>query len=87
MSSAKANECADLSQRLASTLPRLAECERFGSELKRWFSLIAPDDLSTQVTRLIVQSSNWNRCVHSIVFQLNLDQMGIDEETIRFNKR
>lgn len=45
----KANECTELAQKLASTLPKLAECERFGSEIQQWFSLIAPDHNASAV--------------------------------------
>ena len=54
----KANECTELSQKLSSTLPKLSECERFGSELQQWFSFIAPDNTSAEVkTNLSFSSS------------------------------
>lgn len=53
----KANECTELSQKLASTLPKLSACERFGSELQQWFSLIAPDNTSSEVTTHLFHSS------------------------------
>lgn len=47
--SSKANECTELSQKLSLTLPKLTECERFGSELQQWFQLIAPENTSSEV--------------------------------------
>ncbi|CAF2788060.1 unnamed protein product [Rotaria sp. Silwood2] len=46
----KGNECTELSQKLASSLPKLTECERFGSELQHWFSLISPEKNSSDLT-------------------------------------
>ncbi|UJR35252.1 hypothetical protein I4U23_028016 [Adineta vaga] len=46
----KANECSELSQKLASLLPKVSECERYESELNQWFSLISPENNSTDLT-------------------------------------
>ena len=53
----KANECTELSQKLASTLPKLSECERFGSELQQWFSFIAPENTSSEVEENLPSSA------------------------------
>ncbi|CAF0783997.1 unnamed protein product [Rotaria sordida] len=74
----KANECIELSQKLASTLPKLAECEHFGSELQQWFSLISPENNSSNLTLDEMSTIVSSKISHFENFKKQLDSIHED---------
>ncbi|CAF3705459.1 unnamed protein product [Rotaria socialis] len=74
----KAHECTELSQKLAATLPKLNECERFGSELQRWFQLVAPENNSSDLTLDDMSTIVSSKVSHFESFKKQLDLINED---------
>ncbi|CAF5206520.1 unnamed protein product, partial [Rotaria magnacalcarata] len=74
----KAHECTELSQKLAATLPKLNECERFGSELQRWFQLVAPENNTSDLTLDDMSTIVSSKVSHFESFKKQLDLINED---------
>ncbi|CAF1242184.1 unnamed protein product [Adineta ricciae] len=74
----KANECSELSQKLASLLPKASECERYESELKQWFFLISPENNSSDLTLDSMATIVVSKVSHFEKYKRQLD--AIEEE-------